>query len=232
LGARDEATGDGLSDRELRDELMTLFIGGFDTSASASAFSLAMLSLHRGAAERHTSELAALHGRPPTIGDLQRLPYNRWVLEESMRLYPPSWTITREAIHDDVVAGFSVRAGCQLLCSQYATHHDARLWPNPEAFEPERFEPARVAMRARFAYFPFGGGPRLCLGEQYAMTELQLIVATIQQRFALEVCPGRPVAPRAMLGIRPLHPLRMIPVERKAGAEQSLAPQLSVSPSG
>src|SRR5262249_37943486 len=140
------------------------------------------------------------------------------VVEETMRLYPPSWTITREPIADDIVSGFPVRAGSQLLCSQYATHHDARLWPDPESFEPERFEPARVAQRPRFAYFPFGGGARLCPGEQYALTEIQLILATIQQILALELCPGHPVAARAMLGIRPVHPLRMVPVARSPRA--------------
>lgn len=207
--AKDEEQGDTLSDHQLRDELMTLFVGGYETSSNALAFTFAMLALHPEVERAHQAELAAVLGdRAPEANDLPQLPLNRAVIEETMRLYPPSWMITREALADDVLNGYPIPAGAQLLMSSYATHHDPRLWPNPEAYDPRRFLPPRPSERPRYSYFPFGGGPRLCLGDQYALTEMQLVLATVMRRLRVELAAGTIVAPKAALGLRPLHPLR------------------------
>ncbi|MBL9039581.1 MAG: cytochrome P450 [Archangium sp.] len=208
VGARDEQGGPGLNDKQLRDELMTLFVGGYETSSNGLAFAFALLSSHPEIARRHRAELdRVLAGRPPTAADLANLPYTKQVVEETLRLYPPSWMITREALGPDQLDGFDVPTGAQILLSIYATHHDARLWPNPEGYDPERFRAG--AERQRFSFFPFGGGARLCLGDQYALMEMQLVLATVLQRVRLDLLPGTVIAPRAMLGLRPRFPLMM-----------------------
>ena len=210
LRARDEESGGGLTDQELRDEVMTIFVGGYETSSNALAFATALLAAHPEISARHHEEIdRVLAQRTPTIGDLAALPYNRAILDESMRLYPPSWMITREAIDDDVVDGYRIPRGAQLLISAYGVHHAPELWPEPERFRPERFLP-EATERERFAFLPFGGGPRVCLGEQYALTEMQLILARLAQRLALELAPGARIAARAHVGLRPLHPLLVV----------------------
>lgn len=211
--ARDEQG--ALTERELRDEVMTLFVGGYETSSNALAFSLAHLAAHPAHAARQLAELAPLGGRAPTVDDLPALPYTRAILEETLRLYPPSWMITREALADDVIAGYPIRRGAQLLISSYGVHHAPELWPDPERFHPERFLDGRD--RPRFTWFPFGGGPRICLGDQYALTEMQLVLARIAQRCTLALAPGTRIAARAQIGLRPRDPLRLI-VHRRTEA--------------
>jgi cytochrome P450 len=207
VAARDEAG--TLTDAELRDEVMTLFVGGYETSSNALAFSLANIAAHPVLADRQRAEIARVLGdRAPAMEDLAALPYTRAILDETLRLFPPSWMITREAIDDDVVAGFAIRAGSQLLISSYAVHHAPELWPDPSRFDPTRFLDAPE--RARFAYFPFGGGPRICLGDQYALTEMHLVLARIAQRFVVALAPGAHIAPRAQMGLRPATPLRLV----------------------
>ena len=204
--ARDEHG--ALTETELRDEVLTLFIGGYETSSNALAFSLAHIASYPAHADRQYAEIARLEGRAPTVEDLPALPYTRAILEETLRLYPPSWMITREAIADDVVAGYAIRRGAQLLISSYGVHHAPELWPDPERFRPERFVDA--AERPRFTYFPFGGGPRICLGDQYALTEMQLVLARISQKLQLALSPGTQIAAHAQIGLRPRQPLRLV----------------------
>lgn len=210
LRARDEEGGGTLSEAELRDEVMTLFIGGYETSSNGLAFAFALLGAHPDVAERLRAEVDAVLGaRPPTSADLASLSYTRAVLDETLRLYPPSWMITREALADDVVAGFQVRRGDQLLISSYGVHHAPELWPSPDRFDPTRFLPGATEP-PRFAYLPFGGGPRMCLGDQYALTEMQLVLARVAQRLTWRLAPGTVIAPHAHVGLRPRHPLRIV----------------------
>lgn len=211
IRARDsEGDGGGLTDAELRDEVMTLFIGGYETSSNALAFTLALVAAHAPVAARLRAESdAALAGRAPAVADLAALPYHRAVLDEAMRLYPPSWMITREALEDDVVTGYRVRRGDQLLISIYGIHHAPDLWPSPERFDPERFL-GPAGERARFTHLPFGGGPRACIGEAYAMTEMHLVLARLLQRVDLRLAAGTRIAAEAHVGLRPRWPLRVV----------------------
>lgn len=217
LAARDAENGTGLTEPELRDELMTIFVGGYENSSNALAFTLALLAAHPEVAARHREEVdLGLQGRAPASTDLPALPYTRAVLEEAMRLYPPSWMITREALADDVVAGYRVPRGSQLLISAYGIHHAAELWPEPERFRPERFLAAapEARERDRFAYMPFGGGPRICLGEQYALVEMMCVLTRIVQKATLRPVAGTRIEAQANVGLRPRHPLRLMPTWR------------------
>jgi cytochrome P450 len=212
VNARDAENDAQLSDPELRDEVMTLFVGGYETSSNALSFTLALLAAHGDIARRHREELdSVLEGRVPGMDDLAKLPFNRMVLEESMRLFPPSWMITREALEDDVLEGVPIPRGSQLLISIYGTHHDPKVWPDPEKFDPDRFASAD---RAKLSYFPFGGGQRLCMGDQYALTEMQLVIAILMQRLTLRLAPGTSIGVRADIGLRPASPLRVLATAR------------------
>ena len=198
---------------------MTIFVGGYETSSNALAFALALLATHPDAAARQRAELdAALGARPPDAGDLAALPYTRAVLDEALRLFPPSWLITREALADDEVAGYAVARGDQLLISAYGTHRAPDLWPEPDRFRPERFLPDAPA-RERFAYLPFGGGPRVCLGDQYALVEMQLVLARLAQRVELTPAPGCRVEAAAHVGLRPRYALRLVARRREAALD-------------
>jgi cytochrome P450 len=200
MQARDPDTGEGMDDRQLRDEVLTVLLAGHETTANALTWTFYLLSQHPTVFRRLQAELAAtLGGRTPGVADLPHLPYTRMVIEESLRLYPPAWVITRRAIHDDELGGYHIPAGATVMFSPYAMHHNARYWDNPEGFDPERFTPERSAGRPAFAYFPFGGGPHLCIGNGFAMTEAQLILATVAQRYRLDLVPGHPVVPEPLV---------------------------------
>jgi cytochrome P450 len=212
LRARDDEGGGSLAEDELRDEVMTIFIGGYETSSNALAFTLSLLAAHPEHAERWRGEVDAVLGdRAPTITDLAALPFTRAALDEALRRFPPSWMITREALTDDVVAGFPVKGGAQLLLSSYGVHHAPELWPAPDEYRPDRFLPdaPEAKDRPRFAYFPFGGGPRICLGDTYALTEMHLILARLAQKLTFEPALGLRIEPQAHVGLRPRHPLRI-----------------------
>jgi cytochrome P450 len=214
LAARDAERGTPLSEAELRDELMTIFVGGYENSSNALAFTLALLAAHPEVAARQREEVELhLGGRTPAVTDLTALRYTRAVLEEAMRLYPPSWMITREALDDDVVAGFRVRRGSQLLISGYGLHRAPELWTEPEKFRPERFLPdaPEAVQRDRFAYIPFGGGPRVCLGEQYALVEMTCVLARLAQKVTVRLAAGTRIAGHGNVGLRPRYPLRLVP---------------------
>lgn len=211
LAARDEETGAGITDRQLRDEVMTMFFAGHETTGLALTWTWYLLSQHPAVEQRLHRELAeVLQGRPPRFDDLPRLAYTRMIIEESMRLYPPSWIISRAPIRDDEIGGFGIPAGSTVFLSQYVTHRHPLLWDDPERFDPERFAPDRAADRPRYAYFPFSGGPRQCLGDQFALMETQLVVATLAQAYRLRLLPGHPVEARPLLTLRPRCGLPMI----------------------
>jgi cytochrome P450 len=210
MAARDEQTGQGMSDRQLRDEVMTMLIAGHETVASALAWTWYLLSTAPAAEARLHAEVdRVLAGRPPAAQDLANLPYTAMVFDEALRLYPPAWIITRRALADDEIVGYRIPAGALVVVSPYVTQRDARFWPDPDAFEPERFLPERAAARPRFAYYPFGGGPRLCIGNHFAAVEAGLVIATVAQRFRLRLAPGHQVAVEPSVTLRPRHGLWM-----------------------
>jgi cytochrome P450 len=210
LQARDEDSGEGMSDKQLRDEVMTIFLAGHETTANALTWTWFLLSRNPEVENCLRDELdSVLGGRRPTFDDLARLPYTRMVLEESLRLFPPAWAIGRFAAGPDEVGGYPIAAGSQLVMSTFVTHRHPDFWERPEVFDPERFSPARSAGRPRFAYFPFGGGPRQCIGSDFAMIEAQLALATIAQRYNLRLVPRQRVEPEPLVTLRPRNGMAM-----------------------
>ena len=204
LLARDEDTGDGMTDQQIQDEVMTLLIAGHETTTDTLSWVWYLLSSYPMVADKLRAELATmLGGRIPTVDDLPDLSYNRMVIEEAMRYYPPAWSTSRAPAEDDEIGGFHIPAKSVVVLSPYVTHRHPAFWDNPEGFDPERFTPERSAERPRFAYFPFGGGPRLCIGNTFAMTEVQLVLATVAQRFRLDLVPGHRVVPEPLITLRP-----------------------------
>jgi cytochrome P450 len=212
LATRDEETGEGMTDRQLRDEVMTLMLAGHETTAMTLSWTLYLLSLHPAARRALQDEVdRVLAGRPPGTDDLPQLPYTRAVIEEAMRLYPPAWAVTRSVTAADEVDGFLIPAGSMTMLSPYATHRDPSLWQNPEGFDPDRFHATQDVdlPRPRYAYFPFGGGPHLCIGAGFAMMEAQILLATLVQRLRLDLVPGLPIELEPLVTLRPRHGIPM-----------------------
>lgn len=204
LAARDEETGEEMTDQQLRDEVLTIFIAGHETVASAMAFTFYLLSRHPDIERRVVQELEnTLGGRAPAFEDLPKLEYTSRVVSEAMRLYPPVWTVSRAPIEDDEIGGHRVPAGATVMISPYVMHRNAKYWENPEGFDPERFTEENSRGRPRYAYFPFGGGPRICLGRHFAMMEAQIVLATVLQKYRVDVVPGQTVVPEPMISLRP-----------------------------
>jgi cytochrome P450 len=211
LAQDEEGDGGGMSDRQLRDEVVTLLLAGHETTSNALTWTWYLLSQNPGVEARWREEMrTVLDGRPPASLDLPALKYTEMVLAESMRLFPPAWGIGRRALRDVTVGGFKVAAGAILALSPYVVHRDERFWPDPLRFDPERFTPEARAARPRFAYFPFGGGARSCIGESFAWMEGVLLLAAIGQRWRLRLAPGHPVEPQALITLRPRYGMRMI----------------------
>lgn len=209
-----DADGQPMSDAQLRDEVMTLFLAGHETTAIALSWTCYLLAQHPEVEAKLVEELRAVLGdREPTAGDVPRLRYTEMILRESMRLYPAVWGIGRRAIADCEIGGYRVVAGSNVFIFQSLTQRDPRFFANPDAFDPERWREDRVRSGKipRFAYFPFGGGPRVCVGASFAMLEATLLLAMIQQRFHLELVPGHPVEPLPSVTLRPKHGIRVIP---------------------
>jgi cytochrome P450 len=215
LAARDEETGEGMTDEQIRDEAMTILLAGHETTAVLLTWTFYLLSTHPEVARRHQAELAAvLGGRPPEFADLANLPYNRMIVDEALRLYPPAWVLARTPLVDDVVGDYRIPKGVSVYLSPFITHRHPDFWENPEGFDPERFTPERSAGRPRYAYFPFGGGPRMCIGNNFALMEAQLILATIAQRYRLDLAAGyRPVF-QPLITLRVRDGMPMVPVQR------------------
>lgn len=215
LMARDEETGESMSDAQLRDEVMTILLAGHETTAVALSWTWYLLARNPEAEHKLHAELdRVLAGRTPGVEDLPNLPYTRMVVDETMRLYPPAWGMGRQAKEDDEIRGYRIPAGVPVALSQYVTHRHPDFWERPDAFDPERFTPERSAGRPQFAYFPFAGGPRQCIGNNFALMEAQLVLATIAQRYRLRLVPGQRIVPEPMITLRPRGPIRMTLEER------------------
>ena len=208
--ARDEETGQPLSDQEIRNEAMTLLLAGHDTTAHHLSWTFLLLARNPGAVAKLHCELSeVLGGRPPTLEDLPRLTYTRMIVEESMRLYPPIWVIPRRAIAGDEASGFQIPAGSYVVLSIYNLQRDPQWWSEPEEFRPERFDRSISAPPRAGAYAPFGWGPRTCVGAQFAMVESQLILARLAQHFTWELAPNHPIVPEGLTTLRPRKGIRI-----------------------
>lgn len=204
LGAQDEQTGEAMSEKQLRDEVMTLLIAGNETTAVALSWTWYLLAGHPEVEMKLHRELdEVLEGRTPTFEDLSALPYATMVLKEAMRLYPPAWIFSRRPIEDDEIGSYQVPEATTVLISPYVTHRNLRYWEEPEVFDPERFSPTRAQGRPEFCYLPFGGGPRKCIGDRFAMTEGVLILASVAQRYRLKPVSFNPVKPEPLVTLRP-----------------------------
>jgi cytochrome P450 len=210
MAVRDDESGEGLTDRELRDQVMTFIVAGQETTAVALTWTFYLLARHPQAAARLESELAeVLGGRVPQASDLPRLAYTRRAIEESLRIFPPVWGVVRDARVADEIGGYHIPARSMVVLSPYITHRHPAFWPEPERFDPDRFLPERVAERPKFAWFPFLGGPHQCIGQEFAMMELTLVVAMVAQWFRLELSPDYRLEVKPMLSLRPRGPLWM-----------------------
>jgi cytochrome P450 len=200
-----------MTDQQLRDEVMTLFLAGHETTALALSWSWYLLAQHPEVESKLAKELKAiLDGRSPTVADLQRLSYTEMIIRESMRLYPPAWVLGREAIRGFEMNGASIPGGAQLMISPWLMHRDPRYFDQPETFRPERWANEQMKQLPKYAYFPFGGGPRLCIGNSFAMMEATLILATVAQRFHFELAPNQRVLPLPSITLRPKNGVRVI----------------------
>ena len=215
LSARDEDTGAGMTDRQLRDEVVTMLLAGHETTSLALAWTYYLLSRNPDAEAGIADEVNRVIGEArPSFAHLDGLVHTRRVLEESLRLYPPAWGFSRRALADDDIVGYRIRRGWLVFMIPFVVHRRAALWPDPERFDPDRFAPERVAARPRFAYIPFGGGPRACVGNQFAMVEALLIVATIAQRYRIEIVPGQDIRPEPLITLRPAPGIRALVARR------------------
>ncbi|MFO0726223.1 MAG: cytochrome P450 [Myxococcota bacterium] len=202
--------GQGMNDVQLRDEVLTLLLAGHETTALTLTYALRLLALHP-TIDRQIGEAlyAKLGGRAPTLEDLPALQGVEQVVKEAMRLFPPAAVITRKALEDDQVMGFAIPAGAMVVLPQWVTHRDPRFFPDPEAFTPARWTEEMEAALPRFAYFPFGGGPRVCIGSSFAMLEAQLVLAGLLQRFRLSPADEKPLELVASITVRPRNPVRL-----------------------
>jgi len=191
LAATDGVDGTGLSDQQVRDEVITLVVAGHETVASALTWALWLVAGDPDVARQLAAEADRVLGdRPPAAEDFAALPYTRQVIDEALRLYPPAWVVSRRVLADDVLAGSPVPAGALIIVSPYTLHRHPDVWEEPEVFDPDRFAPDRRADAVRRGYLPFGAGPRLCVGRDFALLESTLVLAAVAARYAMERLPG------------------------------------------
>ena len=212
MTARDEATGEPMSDRLIRDEALTLVIGGHETTATVLTWTFYLLSLYPEVERRLRAHVLEVIGdRDPTADDVPRLGYVAQVLQESMRLYPPAWVMEREALADDEVGGFRIPAGATVAVCPYVLHRHPDHWTHPDGFDPDRFSPERSRDRSRYVYLPFGAGPRQCIGNVFGMMETVIIVSMVVRELRLELVPGHKVELEPLTTLRSKYGMRMVP---------------------
>jgi cytochrome P450 len=210
ISARDPETGESMDEVQLRDELVTVLNAGHDTVTDALVWALVLLAQNRQALERARAEVLSIAGTDwPTVESLSRMDFLGRVFRESLRLYPPAWVFSRDATNADHIGGFDIPAGAMVILSPYATQRSPRYWDHPERFDPDRFLPGASSGRHKFAYFPFGGGPRLCIGSHLVMMEAPLVLASLLQRFDFELLPGEDPVPSPRISLRPKRDPRM-----------------------
>ena len=210
MNARDKDSGAPMGERELIDEIMTLLVAGHETTASGLNWTWYLLSQHPRVESRLHAEIdAAAHVPAPTLTEMEELRYTRQVIDESLRLYPPGWVLSRRTIEADVLGGYPVPAGTNVLLPLYLLHRHPHFWKNPEAFEPERFAPEHEAQRPRFAYMPFAAGPRHCIGENFALYEMLVHLYKVARRYRLRYVPDKPLELEAQINLRTRHPLHV-----------------------
>ena len=219
LAQDEEASGSGMSDKQVRDEAMTIFLAGHETTANWLAWTWYLLSQNPDAEKKLHEELnRVLAGRTPTVEDVPQLNYTEKILSESLRLFPPAWIVGRRALNDFSVGGYVLPAKSIIVISQYVMHRDGRFYPDPSRFDPERWTPEAKAARPKFSFFPFGGGARVCIGEAFAWMEATLILATLAQQWKMQLVPGHIVEPLPRITLRPKHGLQMKLEKRNAEA--------------
>ncbi len=229
LEAQDEA-GQKMSDTELRDQLMTLFLAGHETTALTLSYTFFLLAQSPEVeATLHAEVDRVLGGRMPTVDDVPELTFAEWVIKESMRLYPPAWTIGREALEDCQIGDYPIKKGTQVLMSQWVVHRDPRFWSEPDRFHPERWGEEKTKNLPRCAYFPFGDGPRICVGNSFAMMEAILILATIAQRNKLDLVPGQKLRLVPSVTMRPRDGIKMI-VRERTGSRTAIQSAVAAKP--
>ena len=217
MDARDEDTGESMTDEQLRVEVTTFLLAGQETTSLALTWTFYLLSQHAAVRERLEAELdVVLCGRPPAYPDLPNLPFTRRVVDEAMRLYPPAWGFSRQALGDDELGGYRLPRGWLAFLIPYVLHRHPAYWPEPDRFDPDRFLPERSAERPKFAYLPFGAGPRQCIGNQFALLEAHLAVATLAQAYRLDLVPGHTVEPWPLITLRPRFGMPMTIERRQA----------------
>lgn len=213
--ATDEDTGVGMTNEMLRDQVMTIFLAGHETTAQSLSWLLYLLGQHPEIQEAVRAEVdRVLGGRTPTFDDLANMEFTKQTIQESMRLYPAVWAMGREVVKTHEVGGFQLDAGTEVFFSQWVMHRHPDWWDEPEKFDPDRFSSARSVGRSLGTYFPFGGGNRVCIGQTFAMTEMQLIVPMLLQAFRFELVPDQRVMPKTSITLRPANGILMRLVER------------------
>jgi cytochrome P450 len=225
IAARDDegssSVSNKMSSQELRDEVMTIFLAGYETVANALSWTWLLLGQNPEVEAKLHAELdSALGGRLPSLEDLPRLPYSEMVIAESMRLYPPAWAMGRQATQEIEIGPYRLPNGTFLFFSQYIVQRSAKYFPDPLKFDPERFTPEAKASRPKFAYFPFGGGGRQCIGESFAWMEAVLVLATLAQRWRLRVVDGQTIDVQPKITLRPKFGIQVVPETRPQVAKR------------
>lgn len=211
LGTEDEETGERMSDQQLRDECVTLFSAGYETTAVSMGWTIYLLTQHPDVLARLRLECQTVLGnvRTPSPEAFRALSYTMQVIQESLRLYPPAWIMSRLALNDDHLGPYTIPAGTTVMVCPYLLHRDPTSWPDPDRFDPDRFAPGGQKDQLHsYAYLPFGGGPRLCIGNQFALLEMQILLAMLVRSFSLKPVPNLFIAPKPLITLRPNQPVQ------------------------